>query len=247
MTPTLEYIESYFQGELPEQEQKAFEQRCEQDTAFAEEVAFYVSSRQAIRQLLLDQKKQTWEPEAIKEEKIPFIPLARTSFIQKWLPYTAAACLLLVIGTVFFENSISPHQLADAYIQKEVVYIHPLMGSGEDSLQRAIGDYNNKQYDKALPVFEALAGNHPEIVDARKYAGFVYLLKQEYDKALESFDKLANIQPLHSNPGLFYKAVTLLERNKEADKEKAKELLQLVVKNKQAGAQQAEKWLQQWK
>ena len=247
MADILDYIDSYFKGELPENERKVFEQRCEQDTAFAEEVAFYVSSRQAIRQLLLDQKKQTWKPETVKEETIPFIPPARKSFIQKWLPYTAAACLLLVVGTVFFENGTSPHQLADAYIQKELVYIHPLMGSGEDSLQRAIGDYNNKQYDKALPVFEALASNHPELYDARKYAGFVYLLRLDYDKALERFDELANIQNLRSNPGLFYKAVTLLERNKEGDKEKAKELLQQVVKNKQAGAQQAEKWLPQWK
>ena len=245
MTPTLEYIESYFQGELPENEQKAFEQRCEQDTAFAEEVAFYVSSRQAIRQLLLDQKKQTWEPESVKEEKIPFIPPARKSFIQQWLPYTAAACLLLVIGTFIFENNTSPSQLADTYIQNEITYIHPLMGSGDDSLQRAIGDFNNKQYDKALPVFEALASNHPEIVDAIKYAGFVYLLKQDYDKALERFDMLANKQ-IFSNPGLFYKAVTLLERNKEADKEKAKELLQQVRDHNLDGKVKAEAWLKKF-
>ena len=49
-----------------------------------------------------------------------------------------------------------------------------------------------------------------------------------------------------SNPGLFYKAVTLLKRNKEGDVKQAKELLEQVVKEHLDNSKEAAEWLKKF-
>ncbi|MEJ7680066.1 MAG: hypothetical protein WKG06_19840 [Segetibacter sp.] len=56
MSETLEYIEAYFEKGLSNAERQLFEERCVDDENFAKEVAFYVMSREAIREELTEQK-----------------------------------------------------------------------------------------------------------------------------------------------------------------------------------------------
>ena len=60
MSDTLEYIESYFKQKLSNEARRAFELKCETDKAFANEVAFYIGTRQALREELLKQKITGW-------------------------------------------------------------------------------------------------------------------------------------------------------------------------------------------
>ncbi len=53
MPDNLEYIESYFQQVLNAEEKQAFEKKCETDEAFAKEVAFYIVTRETLREDLL--------------------------------------------------------------------------------------------------------------------------------------------------------------------------------------------------
>ena len=52
----LEYIEAYFNEELSPEEKKEFEQRIISDPVFAEEVAFYLSSKQAAAAEMTERK-----------------------------------------------------------------------------------------------------------------------------------------------------------------------------------------------
>lgn len=63
----------------------------------------------------------------------------------------------------------------------------------------------------------------------KKFIGLVYLVTNNYDKVLQQFEELATRKDLYRNPGLFLKAVTLLNRNREGDKAQAKGLLERVV------------------
>jgi hypothetical protein len=45
---------------------------------------------------------------------------------------------------------------------------------------------------------------------------------------------------------LFLKAVTLMQRNKQGDKEKAKQLLEQVKDQNLEGSKEAEEWLRKW-
>ena len=79
--------------------------------------------------------------------------------------------------------------------------------------------------------------------DAKKYSGLGYLLSETYDKALQQFNELANMKSQHNNPGIFLQAVTLLERNNPGDKEKAKQLLNVVIEQHLEGYEKAGEWV----
>src|SRR5215210_4360380 len=120
MSETLEYIEAYFEKGLSISERQLFEERCVHDEDFAKEVAFYIMSRQAIREELLDQKKQQWreyENSVIETAASASTPVRKISF-RNWLSYAAAACILLASVFIYiFNRSDSPQKFADNYIK----------------------------------------------------------------------------------------------------------------------------------
>jgi tetratricopeptide (TPR) repeat protein len=243
---TLEIIDNYFQQNLDETEKKIFESRCENDKAFAEEVAFYITSRGILKEQLLQQKQAQWKmAETNKSEDVFFIRSIKKIAGAKWA-YAAAACLLLAFGTYFFERSSSPNSLADNYVQNNFNHLGLTMDGSKDSMQAAITAYNNKQFDKALPIFEGLYKNHPENNYALADAGKVYLVTGNYDKAIQKFDELANTKGLFSNPGMFLKAITLLHRNNAGDKTEAKQLLETVKDQNLEGSKDAAEWLKKF-
>jgi hypothetical protein len=60
---------------------------------------------------------------------------------------------------------------------------------------------------------------------------------------LQCFNELAAKKELFSNPGMFLKAITLLQRNQPGDREQAEQLLQQVIDEKADGSKEAERWL----
>ncbi len=246
MEGVYDYIEAYFTQTLGEEERKNFEKRCVNDKDFANEVAFYITSRQAIRQELLEQKQREWKAlDAINEERHTIKPRSKI-FIQRWYSSAAAACVILVTGLYFLLQSASTQQLAGDYINKNYLQLGVKMNPRPDSSQTAIEAYNNKEYNTALSLFEALEKSHPENSEEKKYAGLVYLVTKNYDKALQQFNELANMKGMFSNAGNFLKAITLMQRNAPGDKDRAKQLLQQIVKENTEGSGQAKEWLKKF-
>ncbi len=249
MSETLEYIEAYFEKGLSDAERQSFEDRCENDEEFAKEVAFYIMSREAIREKLSEQKKQEWreyENEVI-ETAAPASTSVRKISFRNWLPYAAAACILLASALIYlFNSSDSPQKFADNYIKNNYSQLSQNMDASTDSLQQGIAAYNKKDYDEALFLFQKVYEAHQDKSDAKKYLGLVYLMRKDYDKALMHFDELAQKKGLFSNPGLFLKAVTLLERDGKGDKKTAKKLLEQVVKENLEGKKEAQELLKKW-
>ncbi len=242
MSDLLEYIESYFQKQLSDTEEKEFTERCIHDKEFADEVAFYINFMEASREKLLDQKMQEWPADNKKANDIqPLVPLKKINF-RKWLPYAAAACLVLAfIGYSLFTRE-SSSDLAHRYVQKNYAELSNSMSGSTDSIASGISAYNNKDYNKAIFIFKKVYNADPGNSDVKKYIGLSYLMLKDYDKALEQFDELA-AKKIYSNPGLFLKAVTLLERNSKGDKEAARRLLEEVDAKQLEGNAEAHGWL----
>jgi len=241
---TIEYIDSYFQQTMDARERAVFEKKCEEDEAFAQEVAFYVLTRGSLREELLHQKQSAWRTKKIDD--LFFIPTLKKSFTSRWIMYAAAACLVLAISAYFFETNPSPKKLAENYIKTNYSNLSLTMDASRDSLQSGIAAYNNKEYDKALRLFKSIEKSDQSNSDAKKYAGLAYVQKDEYDSALKQFDELARTKGLFSNPGDFLKAVTLMIANAPGDKEEAKKLLQKVVNEKEDGSKDASILLQKF-
>lgn len=241
----IDYIESYFKNQLNDSEKKQFEERCIEDKAFARQVALFITAEEGIRQKLLHEKMQDWPEKESNTERAETVPLRKIP-ILKWLPYASAACVLIAVAIYFSFRAEAPRQLADTYIANHLTLLSQTMNASGDSLQLAIAAYNNKDYNKALQFFQNIYAAHPENVNAKKNIGLVYLLTKNYDKALQQFDELAGMKGLYRNPGLFLKAVTLLERNTPEDKSLAKQLLEQVIAENLEGSKEAAIWLKNW-
>jgi len=238
---TIDYIDAYFTQQLSAGERTMFEKRCEDDTDFAREVAFYITTRQSLREELLKQKQADWKTKET-EEDLPFIHTLKKSFANRWVTYAAAACLVLAASVYLFEANPTPRKLAENYISNTYGTLSQSMSGDTDSLTLGMAAYNDKNYDRALELFKGVEKNNPANADAKKYTGLTYLQKEEYDNALQQFDALTNMKGLFSNPGDFLKAVTLLERNGAGDKEEAKKLLEKVITEKEEGFEKAAEW-----
>jgi tetratricopeptide (TPR) repeat protein len=236
------HIDDYFNGLLSPDEKQKFEQRCETDEQFADEVALYISSRDAMRAQLLEQKRNEWKilgnapvVEMKKDE-------TKVVKINRWYMLAAAAS---VIGIIFLLNpfSKSAEELANDYVKNNLEQLSVNMDGGKDSLQTGINLYNKKEYAKALIIFNDLYTKDSSQTDALKFAGLTQFILGNYNTAILQFDELAGKKGLFSNPGLFYKALVLLKRNTGNDKDEAKKLLQQVADQQLEGSKEAAAWL----
>jgi tetratricopeptide (TPR) repeat protein len=241
----LDYIESYFNEELTPEKKSEFEQRIIADPVFAEEIAFYLSSKQAIATVVSEQRKRfkevytTYKQNAQKQQP---------SLVRKLWPWTAAAAILagIVFGLNIWLRSPSSEELADKYVQENFQSLPVTMGNKEDSLQAGLRLYNANRLEEALNHFENMATKDTSFFEAKKYAGIVSLRLEQYDKAIDYFLQLANYSQLYANPGKFYHALTLMKRNRPGDQQQAKILLEQVVQNDLEGKQFAQSWLKKW-
>jgi tetratricopeptide (TPR) repeat protein len=239
MMDDYEYISNYFKGVLSPEERIQFDRKIQDDPAFAEDVAFYCSSMQEIKDQLAEEKKKRFreiykEEEVRKENKTPVI------FMKRWWSKVAVAAAVVAASMLWWLQPTAM-ELADKYIKDNFSELRVTMGKN-DSMQAAADLHNDGKLKESLLIFEKLADADNSGTSAIKNAGIVSLQLKEYDKALEYFTALEK-KSLYSNPGMFYHALTLIKRNQPGDTLKAKQLLQQVVNRDLAEKKTAEEWL----
>jgi hypothetical protein len=245
LSGTFDYIESYFTGRCSESEKQQFEDRCAGDQAFAEEVAFYIQSRDVLKKELLAQKRAAWSA-AGRNATEPRTGKAAGKVRTLYLAAAAIAAVLLLFTFYLLTRPKGPSQLAVTYIHTHYDQLSQTLDGSRDSLSQAVTAYNNGSFTEALEFLTPLTHSQPPNTDALLYSGLAWLRIHDYDHALEQFDALANIPALYSNPGPFLKAVTLLQRNATGDRETARRLLQEVVHRQLDGSREAAAWLQKF-
>jgi tetratricopeptide (TPR) repeat protein len=244
---TLDYIDQYFSSGHSPGNKEAFEKRMTDDPAFAEEVAFYLTTKQIAGEQQENERRERFKELYRQYQQDNNLRIRRKTYLQKSWPWLAAAAVIAIIvfGSVFYFNTASPRQLADKFVQERFENLGVIMGGKQDSLQTGLRLYNEGKLEEALQQFEIMADRDSSSVGAKKYAGIVSLRLKEYDKALQYFSQLEKI-PLYANPGTFYRALTLLERNQPGDKQQAKTALQQVVENRLEEEKTAAEWLSKW-
>lgn len=251
----LELIESYFTGNMTPEERSDFEKKITEDKDLSALFNIY----KTIDTEMYNKQRFETEEAALKstlnglskkyfKAQAPVISLNPQKKLLRTVMSAAAGLILIFVSYLaFFTNNGSVTQMADKYVKNELQKNLSLtMDGARDSLQIGLTAYNDKDYAKALQLFNAIYERNNEMNDALKYSGIVYLVTKDYDNALQRFDELEQKKDLFSNAGMFLKAVTLLQRNKPGDQAQAKILLQQVVKEKAQGSKEAEKWLKKF-
>jgi tetratricopeptide (TPR) repeat protein len=237
----LDYIDDYFKGEYSAAKTRQFEQSLEDDPLFAEEVAFYLSTMQVLRQESRTEKTARFR-NIYEEQRTPVKSI--TGFRKLFLAGAAAVVIGLLVAAYLFMTPVSKQQMADRFIQQNLTTLGVGMG-GADSLETAKGLYNQGKFLEALNILEMIALHDPSNGSAMEYAGITNLRLAKYDKALEWFQQLS-LRKSYNNPGLFYQALTLMKRNQPGDQEKAKLLLKQVVDANLPKKDIAQQWLEKW-
>jgi predicted Zn-dependent protease len=241
----LAYIDDYFKSTEPAVDSGEFEQKLLDDTSFAEEVAFYLTTQRLLQEKARNEKIERFK-ELYEQQPVSSSPLRVVRPINRIWRYVAAAAVL--VGLIFTINLLLPvskQQMADRYIQQELLDLDVSMNSTIDSVQAMRDLYNQGKLSESLAMSEAIINNNGGNLKALEYAGVINLRLQKYDEALRWFKQLSE-QKAYSNKGVFYQAVTLMKRNQPGDLPLAKTLLDEVVKKDLDGKAFAEKWLEKW-
>jgi hypothetical protein len=242
MNNGIDYIDDYFNHVLSPEERAAFEQRCLEDEGFAEEVGWYIASRQRVQQELNEQRKERWL--RLEAENTREYGSAKVAPMKRWLGWAAAAACIIAAIIVFWPwQKKTLADLSGEYIAANLHTVSQNMSGDEDSLQQGIGLYNGKDYAAAIQLFGRLYAKDSNNVYALQYKGLGELMLKQYDAAIEDFDRLSTNNIIKINPGIFYKAIALLQRNQPGDTASARKLLQYVMNNRLEGWKEAEMWL----
>lgn len=246
MESDMEYIDRYFQTALRDEEKKAFENKVLSDPDFAEQVAFYISAKQAAKDQLAQDRKLRFK-EIYLQHVTDGMGQKQKIMRQLW-PYAAAAAAVigLVLCWYLLVKPASPQQLADDYITQHYTTLGITMSSDGEELQKGLNLYNEGNPQQALEEFEKLSILDSGNFEVKKYAGITALRLQQYNKALHYFKLLKDQPGLYANPGTFLQAITLLKRDLPGDEKTARTLLQEVVQNDLEGARTATQWLKKW-
>ncbi len=248
----VEQFETYLSGDMAPEEQLRFEASLKEDKELYDlfhlyktiDAEMYKTGKYSNRDAALKNTLQKLNAVYFKSGA-PVMQMTRNrrSFGMAVAAAAAGVILILAAYFYFFQNTTDLRHLANRYVKEDLSHLSITMDGAKDSLQQGIAAYNDKAYTRSLQLFEAIYKAHPENTDALKYAGITYLVTKEYNKALECFDELAARKELFSNPGIFLKAVTLLQRDQPGDRAQAGQLLQQVVNEKAEGSREAGRWL----
>lgn len=239
----LDYIDRYFKNELAPEGARQFGDKIESDPAFAEEVAFYLTTLEVAGE----------DAEAGKKQRFRELYRQKTGsgnkgMVRKLAYLVAAAAVLagIVFGLYQFETPRSRQQMADRYVVDHLQSLPVHMGGRKNNLQTGFQLYNDGKFVEAQAQFERMIQADTSDFTPKEYAGIASLRLREYDKALGYFEQLETYSTLYANPALFYQALTLMERNQKDDSDKAKQLLQRVVRDDLDKKESAQAWLKRW-
>ncbi|MDX2250592.1 MAG: hypothetical protein SF052_27670 [Bacteroidia bacterium] len=227
-------IDAYLSNRLSEEERQAFERRCENDPAFAREVKAHAKAEYAARSYARSQRKETLKNLYRETEKPRAV--VRSFRPAAWYGI-AAAVIVLLLGLVWL---FRPAPSAEELFAQNIGAIEPFTGyrSGEsetpDVLEAASEAFNSRNYEAAIPLFEAALADSQATRRAQinLYLGLSHTMlaggpgaAHHVMAAIAAYDQV----PPGSASGqkaLWYKALTYVRAGQN---EEAKKALEAVV------------------
>ncbi len=130
MTIQLNYIDDYFSGVLSTEEKAIFEEKIKSDPAFADEVAFYLSSMAVSREDADQEKKKRFKELYTLGNEKSITPVVKFRWLRPAMSAAAVLLVVLLAWTMFLQPP-SATEMADRYINRELKSFGSTMGPGE--------------------------------------------------------------------------------------------------------------------
>lgn len=202
-----EWINRYFEGNLTNAELQQFEEMLQNDTTFAEEVAFHKNVKKAItlneREALKNKLRKLEAPKANSANRI------------KWL---AAACILIFAGILswFMLYTTSSDDLYAEFYEPYPNTIAPTVRGNDitDDTTKAFRHYDAENYNEALTLFDKIYDSKGKDF-ALFYKGISLMELKRYDEAVHTFKELntnRNVSDF-SSESQWYLALCYLKTN----------------------------------
>ncbi len=170
-----------------------------------------------------------------------------TSFKNKYWLRTAAGLILLVGITALLWQYMNKTKNDDLYtnsFRPLPPISFTLRGENEkddaETISEAMIDYGQKQYDKAIYLFNKKLTTNPQDNESQLYIGICYLETNQIEKAITSFEKVRINSEEYYNEAAWYLALVYIKENNLF---KAEEVLNELVKNESSYQDKAKELL----
>jgi tetratricopeptide (TPR) repeat protein len=166
----LDLIEKYIQRKATAEELDAIDRLMAEDAGFKEELMFELELQEAVRRKERAQFKQQLQGLEKKQTVNRLVPLMGK----------IAAALVVGVGLLwFFNQSPSFDKLYASHFEAYPNIVAPTVRDyhvERSRVEEAFAHYDNRQYDKATPIFEKLYQE-----DKLDYANFYYAISGIYE------------------------------------------------------------------
>lgn len=208
-------IEKYLNGELVDDELKAFENRLQTDKEFANQMELYKEVEHTISSRIVNREEKNRLSNTLKSLGKEYIPgpashKKKVISLFSYKPWAVAASVAIIIWVSVLYNS---HPRYNDYA------IHPVLeltvrGTSNDAITLAEHDFNSSDYTAALQDIDKLLLQQPENIELLFFKGIALL---ELDRYAESE---AVMETIKNGTSVFkYKAVWYLALNKLKQKQ----------------------------
>ncbi len=223
----LSQFDRYSAGEMNADEKQAFELSLEKDEVCQKSFQDYQDLKIGLTEFAYDQmaaKLADWETEIASEKTGKVVPL------KKWY-LIAATISMVLIATISWWRMTSPESSEGLYAGYYEPYpdIITSRGSGDELLNEGLFSYESGAYEQATIYLKNYLVTDKENKEVLFYLGQAYLANDEPANALEIFKSLEQESEFSlKQANQWYLALTQL---KLKNKESAKDILQLIIRN----------------
>jgi tetratricopeptide (TPR) repeat protein len=191
------YVDRYLDGVMSVDEQFWFEKELQHDADLREEVKLQRDVQKMLAEKeVLDLEteldaiyKQTYQP---WRKSISTIPKNIKNSLNKYTIVAASIAVLIITSLIFIGRSSSSNaDIYNAYFQPADISMSFRAGTGIDSdLRAAMTFYENKEYTKAIQLFEQVLAEDNSRIGLNLYSGISHMEIDEYAEANKSFKKV---------------------------------------------------------
>jgi tetratricopeptide (TPR) repeat protein len=193
-----EFIERYLQGEMSPEEKVWFEKEIEGNHQLHNEIDLHnrVNNVLADKELIdLKMKLEQIHQEIYEVTEDGKSEIRR---IYRRVYYTSGVIVLVAVGLFLFmftRNFSSSKLIDDYYSPTSASVDFRSAGEEKDQLTTAMKLYNNKEYVRAIALFEEILKHDSTKIGINLYSGISHMEIKEYTKANERFQQILYNQP----------------------------------------------------